>query len=66
MPLTEEEYTCPKEMTDSKSVEFIIFGSRIELRCHKCKGMISWWPRSTKKIRPFRLKWSKEERFAMR
>jgi hypothetical protein len=66
MPLTEEECTCHEEITGSKSIEFMIIGSRIELRCHKCNGLVSWWPKSTKKARPFRLKWSKEERFAMR
>jgi hypothetical protein len=62
----EEECTCDEEITNSKSIEFIIIDSRIELRCHKCNGIISWWHESTEKIRPFRLTWSKEERFAMR
>jgi hypothetical protein len=47
------------------SVEFVIIGSKIELRCRQCNGVIKWWNEDTKKIRPLRHSWSDEERSAM-
>ncbi|HXW11209.1 MAG TPA: hypothetical protein VD694_00505 [Nitrososphaeraceae archaeon] len=44
-----------------------MIGSRIELECTKCKGIVNWWekPVHTRKIIPFKRKWSDEERLAM-
>jgi hypothetical protein len=47
---------------------FKINGSRIELRCGKCNGLLTWWMDSTntKKIVPAKRVWSEEERRSMR
>jgi hypothetical protein len=59
--------TCDREKNDTDTMEFIIIGSRIELRCDKCNGMIGWWDDdSTKKVVPSRQAWSHKERLAMR
>jgi hypothetical protein len=48
------------------SVEFMIIGSKIELRCRQCNGVIKWWNEETNKIIPFRRSWSDEDCSAMR
>ena len=58
--------TCDREMSDTNVIEFIIIGSRIELRCNRCNDMIGWWHDLTKKIMPCRRAWSHEECLAMR
>jgi hypothetical protein len=65
MPLT-KECICDRRMTNSNAVEFMIIGSRIELRCHKCNGLVRWWNEDNKKIIPLRRAWSEEESLAMR
>ncbi|MGC1132729.1 MAG: hypothetical protein WA941_07895 [Nitrososphaeraceae archaeon] len=60
--------TCNGEMTNSNTFEFIIEGSKIELRCRRCRGLAAWWNLSPKekKIIPSKRTWSREERLAMR
>ena len=58
--------TCDREKSDTDTIEFMVIGSRIELRCNKCNGMIGWWDDSTKKVVPSRRAWSHKERLAMR
>jgi hypothetical protein len=59
---------CNTGMTNSKIEFFIINNSRVELRCKRCKGLVSWWNISarTKKIMTFKRAWSEEECLAMR
>jgi hypothetical protein len=56
-------------MNGTKSVEYFkINGSRIELRCGNCNGLVNWWvehPR-TRNIVPVKRGWSKEECESMR
>lgn len=61
-----KECTCDREMSDTNAREFVIIGSRIDLQCKKCNGMIGWWHDLTKKIVPPRRALSHEERLAMR
>ncbi len=61
-----KECTCGRMKTDFHSLEFVIIGSQIELRCTNCSGLIGWWHDLTKKEVPFRRTWSDEERLAMR
>jgi hypothetical protein len=64
-----EDCICNRGMTNSKAIEFFkIGGSRIELRCGRCKGLLGWWdePSRTRKILPFKRAWSEEECLAMR
>jgi hypothetical protein len=61
-----KEYTCDRQMSNSNAMEFVINGSKIELRCRKCNGMIRWWDEDSKKITPFRRSWSDEDCSAMR
>jgi hypothetical protein len=65
MPRT-KECSCDGGMTNSNAMEFVIIGSRIELRCRKCNGMIRWWNEDSKKIIPIRRAWSDEECSSMR
>jgi hypothetical protein len=58
--------TCDRKMSKNDAMEFIIIGSRIELQCNKCKGMIGWWDNSAKKVVPFKRALSHKERLAMR
>ena len=44
-----------------RSVEFMINGSRIELRCRKCNSMVGWWHIFTDKIMPVKRARSEEE-----
>jgi hypothetical protein len=47
-----------------KSAEYFkINGSRIELRCGNCNGLVNWW---TEHPRPAKRGWSEEECEAMR
>jgi hypothetical protein len=66
MSWTEEWCICNRGMTSSKAIEFKINGSRIELRCKTCTGLVGWWHGRTKKIMPFKRIWSDEECQAMR
>jgi hypothetical protein len=63
MPLTKE---CICDRTNSNTAEFMIIGSRIELRCRKCNGVIRWWNEDNKKNIPLRRAWSDEECSTMR
>jgi hypothetical protein len=63
---SDKECTCDREMSDVDTIEFIIVGSRIELQCKKCIGIIGWWDDSAKKVLPSRRALSQEERLAMR
>ena len=64
-----KDCNCSQRMNSSKPVEYFkINGSRIELRCGKCNGLVNWWvkhPR-TRNIVPTKRRWSKEERESMR
>jgi hypothetical protein len=42
---------------------FRINGSRIELRCGNCNGLVNWW---VEHLRPIKWGWSKQECEAMR
>jgi hypothetical protein len=46
---SDKECTCDREMSDVDTIEFIIVGSRIELQCKKCIGIIGWWDDTLKK-----------------
>ncbi len=61
-----EECTCDCMMTGVCATEFVIIGTRIELRCKNCNGLIGWWKDLTKREVPFKRTWSHEERLAMR
>jgi hypothetical protein len=64
-----KDCNCNERMNGSKSVEYFkINGSRIELRCGNCNGLVNWWvehPR-TQNIVPVKRGWSKEECESMR
>lgn len=59
---------CNEEITKSNRFEFKIEDSKIELRCHRCTGLVAWLNVSPKanKIMPSKRAWSHEERLAMR
>jgi hypothetical protein len=59
-----KECSCDRRMPNS--AEFVIIGSKIELRCRQCNGVIKWWNEETGKIIPFRRSWSDEDYSAMR
>jgi hypothetical protein len=42
-----KECDCNRAISNFRSVKFAINGSRIELECTICHGMICWWPIST-------------------
>ena len=65
MPRT-KECICDWRMTKSNTAEFTIIGSRIQLRCRECNGVIKWWNEDNKKIKPLRRSWSDEECSSMR
>jgi hypothetical protein len=55
--------------TDSERIEYLkINGSRIELRCGKCNGLVNWWVEHLNKrnIIPVKGGWSDKECEAMR
>jgi hypothetical protein len=64
-----KDCSCNLRMNGSKSVEYFkINGSRIELRCGNCNGLVNWWvehPR-TRNIVPVKRGWFKEECESMR
>ncbi len=62
------ECDCRAGTTSLRSVKINIIGSRIELECTKCNGVVDWWeePAHNRKIMPFKRTWSDEERSAMR
>jgi hypothetical protein len=67
MNWTEEDcVVCNSAMIQSNALEFQINDSRIELRCKRCNGQISWWRVSTKEFVPLRRTWSEEECVSMR
>jgi hypothetical protein len=43
---------CNRKIIDFDSIEFKIDGSRIDLRCVICNGLIGWWHTQNQKIRP--------------
>jgi hypothetical protein len=60
---------CNRSTTDYKLTEFFKkSGSRLELRCSKCNGLMGWWdePSHAKKIMPSKREWSEDECMAMR
>lgn len=57
--------SCTQGMTNSNTMDLVIEGSSMELRCRRCNGIFGWWIGSTKKIRPIRRSWSEEERSEM-
>ncbi|MGE5661127.1 MAG: hypothetical protein ACM3X1_02660 [Ignavibacteriales bacterium] len=63
-----KECDCSPGTTSLRSVKINIIGSRIELECTKCNGVVDWWeePAHNRKIMPFKRMWSDEERSAMR
>jgi hypothetical protein len=56
-----------RKSSSKQTKYFKINGSRIELRCGKCNGLLTWWMDSTntKKIVPAKRGWSEEERRSM-
>ena len=64
-----KDCNCNQHMNSSKPVGYFkINGSRIELRCGNCNGLVNWWvehPR-TRNIVPVKRGWSKEECESMR
>jgi hypothetical protein len=66
---TTRDCNCNHRVARSKPVEYFkINGSRIELRCSSCNGLVNWWvehPR-TQNIVPIKRGWSKEECESMR
>jgi len=42
MPRT-KECSCDRRIFNSNAIEFVINGSRIELQCHRCDGLVRWW-----------------------
>jgi hypothetical protein len=52
---------CKRKIIDFDLIVFKINGSRIDLQCIICNGMIGWWHTNTEKIMPPKRKWSKEE-----
>jgi hypothetical protein len=63
-----EDYFCKTDGVLQKSnskriVYFKINGSRIELRCSNCNGLVNWW---VKHPRPVKRGWSEKESEAMR
>jgi len=62
-----KECKCSHGITSFKSVRFEINGSRIEMECNICNGIVGWWdePVSTKKLTPFKREWTEEERLDM-
>jgi hypothetical protein len=65
MPRT-KECSCDRQIFNSNAIEFVINGSRIELQCHRCDGLVRWWNEDTKKVTPSRRAWSIEECSSMR
>lgn len=63
-----KECSCSPGTTSIRSVKFDIIGSRIELECNECHGIVGWWeePVHTAKLMPLKRKWSEEECMAMR
>jgi hypothetical protein len=66
MVSTEKDCVC--NIWTNKKIEFKISDYRIELRCSRCHGLVSWWEEHsrTKKIMPSKREWSYEECLAMR
>jgi hypothetical protein len=64
-----EDCFCKTDGVWHKRMEyFMINGSRIELRCCNCNGLVNWWmehPR-TRNIIPAKRGWSDEDRRVMR
>jgi len=60
-----KECRCNHGVINFSSVELVINGSRIELRCRKCNDMVGWWHTFTNKIMPIK-PWSEEECLAMK
>jgi hypothetical protein len=64
-----EDCICNRRNSKSKPMEYFkINGSRIELRCGKCNGLVTWWDERScsKKILPVNRAWSDEECQSMR
>jgi hypothetical protein len=63
-----KECNCSPGATSIRSVKSNIVGSRIDLECTKCHGIVGWReePVHTRKLVPFKRKWSEEECQAMR
>ena len=49
-----KECDCSPGTTSLRSVKINIIGSRIELECTKCNGVVDWWeePAHNRKIMP--------------
>jgi hypothetical protein len=59
-----EDCVCKTDgIWHKRIVYFKIYGSRIELRCGKCNGLVKWWAEHP---RPVKRAWSKKESEAMR
>ena len=59
-----QDCICNRHMNSSKPVEYFkINGSRIELRCGNCNGLVNWW---VEHPRPVKRGWSEKECEAMR
>jgi hypothetical protein len=64
-----KECDCSPGTTKLRSVKINMIGSRIELECTKCNGIVEWWCEDsvhTRKLMPLKRKWSEEECQAMR
>ena len=60
-----KECKCNHRIINFRHVKFKIDGSRIKLKCTKCKHLIGWWHIQTEKIMPIKRAWSKEECLTM-
>jgi hypothetical protein len=68
MSITEDR-VCESDGVWHKRMEYFkINGSRIELRCSKCNGLVNWWVEHPRKrnIIPVKWGWTEKECESMR